>query len=168
MSSCYQSVRITGMKEKSKVFSTEERAKFNRWVFNHVEFISTCGCLSHFKCRSLSNTTNEKTGMEIDVDHKYLEYDLAYQEEWAKDLWDKKEYETIIRFICHELTHIIINEVEAFLPPSKNIKDKVDLYLERSTEHTSRWLYRLYLRYMENWKIDMSSGQIGKTKRKTK
>lgn len=150
------------MKTKRRVFKTlKAQTEFNQFLRNHLGHILNCGDLSHFYMRELRAARQQRDNyaMEIQVDHKYLEFTLTYDEHWAVTHWETENYEELLRTICHEATHIITLE-----PGNKlTIKGDHDYYFERMTEHVSRWLYYKYLHYAKAWGISEKTGIASKT-----
>ena len=80
---------------------------------------------------------------EIHVDYKYFQFHLSVN----KKLWDKELKKGNIDYLdgvlCHEIAHLITEEIEEYLK-FRSSTDDVRHRLERVTELTSKWLYRLY------------------------
>lgn len=150
---------------KKKPTKTEIES-LDDFITMHLRNILWCGNLSNFELRILyaiekPKTKKKITSMEIEVDHTYLEFDLGYNEEQILRYWQGKRYTKIIKILCHELTHIITNEADDMLKFKSNRKE-IEYYFERMTEHTSRWLFRIYEDFMENRKVDIKTGLIKK------
>lgn len=153
---------------KKFIFTKKEEELFDDFIRNHCTRIQQAAYLTHYEMSRFYSSEDLKhngreTAMQIDVDHQYLAFDLGYGVEWAKHVWGKKDYDSIISTLCHEVTHIPTTEVEEKLH-SKAIKKDKEFYYEKLTEHTSRWLYESYLRYIEIQGIDIKTGLIKKKK----
>ena len=150
-------------KKPTKKTKTEED-KLADFLVTHTRNILWCGNLSKFDLRKLyeigkSKAKKRMPNMEIAVDHTYLEFDLGYDKELMTSHWKDKKYSVILQILCHELTHILTTEADIMLKFKSSTKDR-DYYFERLTEHTSRWLFRIYEDFMENRKIDIKTGLI--------
>lgn len=144
----------------------KETEQLDDFIVKHIRNIRWCGCLSSFELRTLyaiENPKNKKktTSMEIAVDHTYLEFDLGYNEKEILEFWRDKRYIKILQILCHELTHIVTSEADEMLKIKSTTKER-EFYFERVTEHTSRWLYRIYEIFIENRKVDIKTGLIKK------
>lgn len=137
--------------------SDKEKTAFLDFVETHVSKILQCGDISHFQ---LSRMYSIKTGgMEVDIDYKYLEFELGYGKEWAIKLWRAKNYWFLIKYLCHEMAHIVVEEIDHHIKADKKYKSsQVRFYFERVTEHTSRWLCDSYSHYCNTFSIEIATG----------
>lgn len=134
----------------------KEKSAFLDFVFNHVENILKCANLSHFEMREIAS--QKANGMYIATEYDYLQFKLGYGTEWAAKHWQAGQVHFLVSFLCHEIAHIVIEEIEYHIEAKKGQEER--MWYERATEHTSRWLYRLYTGYYvkENG-INMATGK---------
>ena len=130
------------------------------FLINHITNIRHILRLCHYVI-SIKETSNTKIGADIKVDMIYLTAEIGITPN-LKSLYEQKCYEDIIQMLCHELTHIITEEL--FDYANKLIKDKKDRKellnkTERITQHTSKWGYRLYQEFLKDNKIDLKTGK---------
>lgn len=145
-----------------KKLTKQQREKLFDFIYKHIHNILNCGYMSHFVIEKIyainSATKHDDYSMQITTEDDYLRATLGINLEYITPMWLKKDYDSLIDIICHEVTHIITGEGYRIL----EIQDKNDYYQERVTEHTSRWLQRLYRIYMDSWNIKLSTGGIVK------
>lgn len=150
------------MSKKVKTFKSKKaQEEFFSFVDNHLENIRSCADLSHFACnkKTLYEEKYTSWAMSISSDYRYLDFDLNINSEYASEKWENKKYRQLISTLCHELAHIVTEEINSCIDKKKTSHR---YYMERITEHTSRWLFQLYLKYMKEWGIDESTGQAKK------
>lgn len=128
------------MKKPQLQWNKGEREAFEDFVRGHVDGVLQCANLSHFQISDLKQKRGD--GMEIETEYDYLEFTLGYGTQWAITHWRAENYDHLISFICHELTHIVVQEIQYHVTMKENPDNRI--WFERVTEHTSRWLYRLY------------------------
>lgn len=147
-------------KPKRLEFKKGEQLEFNTFLRNHFVNVQRCGDLTHFVMREMRCAKNVRRdyAMTIKVDYTYMEYELTYDEQWAIQHYQAKNYEEMLRTICHEATHMLTLEPVSNL----KIKGESDYYFERLTEQASRWLYAKYLYYMKENGIDVKTGTTTK------
>lgn len=146
--------------KRNKFNSRKDRDEFNSFVWAHVGKILSCGNLGHFEMRTLQSVPGEvseggQVAMHIEVDHKYMFFTLTYHDHYAAKAWEEKDYEELLKTLCHEMAHILTTE------PMENLKmtGKVSYHFERLTESVSRWLYTIYRDYMEDFAVDIKTGK---------
>jgi hypothetical protein len=102
--------------------------------------------------------------MTMEVDYEYLRATLVYGNKHIMELWKSKDYEEILRYVCHEVGHIITGEPfdRLKIPYKKDGK----YYQERLTERVGRLLGRLYDTYIDHNNIDLKTGRKRHAKRK--
>lgn len=144
------------MKQKSAPSKFAGQDAFEELVKNHVAHILCCGNLSHYYLRTL-DSHKMSSSFTIIPDAQYLEFRLKYSINYAKDEIESGDYDDLIRTLCHEVTHIPIGEID-IIPKLRKMNEVIDPLFERMTEHTSRWLYCLYLQYMKKNGIDIKTG----------
>lgn len=98
------------------------------------------------------------SGMEVKIEYDYLEFELGYGRQWAIDLWQGQQYDKLITYLCHELTHLVVEEIEARAEFKTNLNER-RFYFERVTEHCARWLERCYEQYRKEHKITLTTGK---------
>lgn len=148
-------------KEKKPLFKSElARKQFLGWADNHAQMLIAAAGLSMFKLHKISwISLPSKSAMEIEVDHKYLYFNLDINEAWAAERWRKKEYEELLLVLTHEIAHVATTEPQDNLIYKSCSKDK-SFYFERLTEITSRWLYQYYRKhYMDYFNITLETGE---------
>lgn len=143
----------------NKFKSAAAKTAFETFLRNHVDNILTVAALKHYQLRPL--TRYEKlsgyTAMQITPNTRYLDFHLEYSEDYAATQWRTKDFPELLHTLCHELAHIPMWEVEKGL----NIENKqktIDDHIERVVEHTSRWLYDSYMRFVDALNIDLETG----------
>lgn len=156
-----------------KKINKKEKEEGFDFIENHVWHILHCANLSHFMVQFAFGTSAgspdfrgaKPAHMTMDTDHTYLTASLLVKEDWFFAAWRNKEYEPIISYLCHEISHILTSE----LPDKMKVKYSGDgkYYQERVTEHVGRYIFRLYGRFRELHKIDLKTGEFY-VKRKTK
>jgi len=105
---------------------------------NHLKQMQKCFVVENFDVNIRFEEI--KSAMEITVDYEYLEADIVYGDK-VKKLWEQNKIDQILKYLVHEITHILTGEVKI---DKKNFcKTYHD---ERATEHISRLLYRLYIK----------------------
>ena len=143
--------------KKYKFKSNAERDAFLDWLERHAKNLTAAARMTNYslvRIRSLKLPT--KNAMEVDVDHKYLNFTLDYNPAWAAEYWQKKEYEELLSVLAHEIAHVATSEADDKLIYISSSKER-SFYFERLTELTSRWLYRYYFdSYMEAYNIKLA------------
>ena len=150
--------------KKIKPLSKVEKEKVEQFVQNHIEHISNCGSLRHFRCEDIEWIDKDSSHMEIDVNDRYVYFRLYLSEKHVTKYWRRKEYEYLISALCHELCHIIAGESARNLK-FKSKPSEVGYYEERATEFFSRYLVSLYHDYMKVHNVDIKTGLIIKKKK---
>ena len=143
------------------------------FVENHVWNILGCANLSHFMVQFAFGTAEgnrdfrgiKPAHMTMDTDHEYLLASLVIKEDWFFAEWRAGNYEALLSFMCHEISHILTSE----LPDKMKVKYAGEgrYYQERLTEHVGRFIYRLYKRFRDLHGISSKTGEIN-AKRKVK
>ncbi len=141
----------------------KEKKELNDFIIEHSSNIRQCAYLTNYTLVNLSCEKNlshkgRETAMQIDVDHKYLSFNLCYGIEWAESSWKSKNYKEIIITLCHEIAHIVTTESEERLN-IKSSNSEIEYYYERLTELTSRWLYNSYCTFIDRHKINLKTGK---------
>ena len=143
--------------KKHKFKSIKDRDSYLDWLEMHAKWLLSCAHLTNYALvRIKSFDGSSENAMEIDVDHKYLNFCLKYNPEWAAEYWYKKDYEELLSVLAHEIAHIITCEADDKLVFISSGKER-SYYFERVTEVTSRWLYHLYREsFMEKYDIKLA------------
>lgn len=149
---------------KEKFATQDEKARFESFAKNHISHILKCGDLNHYWLRDF-RAGRMSHAMEVKPDVVYLDVEIIYDEDYAVTQFRNKDWDELLRTLCHEISHILAAEIE-ILPTLKKMSKVLDPIYERFTEHASRWLYRLYTtQYMPEHGIEIATG-IAKKKLK--
>lgn len=106
------------------------------FLLKHLKQMQKCFVVENFDIKVRYEKIN--SSMEITVDYEYLEAEIFYGDK-VKMLWNKGKTDVILKYLCHEVTHIMTGEVK--IDRNNFCKTYHD---ERATEHISRLLFRLY------------------------
>lgn len=144
----------------TKFKSDVHKQAFTSWVLTHAKNILRAGDISQYQVTSLRWLVEPTdNAMEVVLDHKYFTIELRAAKSWAVDHWYKKEYYELLKVLCHEMAHVVTDEANDRLIFISNSKER-SYYFERMTETTGRWLYKYYLRYMEDTpKTNIATGK---------
>lgn len=147
--------------------SRKEKEKMFDFLCNHASNIQKCLRLTHYRLVFVDSEKKEEAAMIIHVNPQYLEADVDVFQN-MRDHWKKRNYQTIIEVLTHEICHIIVDpmyrcyevEVEKQI---KKVKDKDyehgNFFREKVTEHISRWGTRLYNNFMKVNNINIKTGK---------
>lgn len=154
-------------KQKKHTFrSKKSEREFMSFIDQHVENILGCADLNHYYCKRKSLIVDgaRDMGMSMVSDTDYNDFELAMDNAFCSLLWEQKNYRELIRFVCHEVAHIVVEEINQCVEKFKTKGAEAHRhYFEKATEHTSRWLFQLYLEWhVPLWHIDMSTGRSPK------
>ncbi|MEK0325120.1 MAG: hypothetical protein QQN63_05385 [Nitrosopumilus sp.] len=154
-----------------KKISKKERKEAMEFVENHVWHILKCANLSHFMVQFAFGTAEgnkefkgtKPAHMTMETDHEYLLGSLMIKEDWFFLMWRAKDYNSLLAFLCHEISHILTSE----LPDKMKVKYSGEgrYYQERLTEHVGRFVYRLYSRFMDVHNVNFKTGEINAKKK---
>ena len=150
----------------------KDKENIDSFVGNHLRHILFCSktgmdFILSYKSSDIADENEKKdfTGrspsfMTIDIDYKYLTADLIYNQERIEESWKDKNYLGIVNTLCHEVSHIITGEpFETLKIKYKGASEELQ---ERLTERVGRILYRLYINFMTENKINVKTGHINK------
>jgi len=112
--------------------------KLQNFLEFHLARMQECFNITHFDVEIHRDQIT--SAMEICVDYEYLDADIAYGKQ-AILRWKRGDKIRILKWLAHELTHIITGELK-----TNHKKTERTFYDERATEHLSRLLFRLYRR----------------------
>lgn len=139
--------------------------KVLEFISDHLTQIRYIVMLDDFEIyvKSSKNIDRKKSKIEdsmamcIQVNYEYICASLIYEEKEMCMLYNNRKYEHIISYICHEIAHLITSEpFDDLKIPYKGRGRKLQ---ERLTERVGRLIYRLYMNYIRESKISITTGK---------
>lgn len=144
-------------KQKKKGFTKKERDEIFHFIRNHTFNILNCGRID-YQLEGVGHTESDgKTLMWINIDTQYMQFTLHYVDENILPRWRDKKYEYLLGVLCHEISHIVVEEFIYNIQYKS--KKQLHYWLERHTEKVARWLEIIYMEYMKQEKVNLKTGR---------
>lgn len=140
--------------------SVKQQEEFESFCKKHITNLLECAKLPHFILRSMvKKRLGPPKAMEVEIDHKYLEIIILYDENYAVEQFvDNKDIEELLRTLSHEVSHIPTAEIQDHVEIEAS-NAKQSFVFERCTQMVSLWLYDLYtLVYIPTHRVDIKTG----------
>jgi len=133
---------VSKIKKKflNKIKPTDK--KLHEYIEEQTRAVMISASLQDFNLLIKEVNMDGQCIMTMNVDYEYLRAYLEYDKKKLSPILKAGNQDEILRYICHEVAHIITSELVDTVGLS--YKGHVKFYLERQTERVGRIIYSNY------------------------